>query len=239
MPDHFLYLVINAGVLIIPLLVSFHPGLRFYREWKAFGMACALVMCLFIAWDWYFTKAGIWGFNSRYHLGVKFLQLPLEEWLFFICIPYACVFTYYALGLWDQVSKGGTWFRWLAIFSGILFMAGIIFFNQAYTFVTFILFSIMLGYLALVEKPDWLPRAIVTYLLVLPFFFITNGLLTGTCIEEEVVWYNNDENLRIRIGTIPVEDTVYGFLLVLMNIYFFERFRKKENTSPDLYTFNK
>jgi lycopene cyclase domain-containing protein len=54
-----------------------------------------------------------------------------------------------------------------------------------------------------------------------------NGILTGTGIEEPIIWYNNDENLGIRIGTIPIEDIFYGMLLVLLNISLFEFFQKK------------
>jgi lycopene cyclase domain-containing protein len=57
-----------------------------------------------------------------------------------------------------------------------------------------------------------------------------NGLLTGSFIQEEVVWYNDAMNLGIRLFTIPIEDSIYGMLLILMNITFFEWFRLKKNT---------
>ena len=67
-------------------------------------------------------------------------------------------------------------------------------------------------------------------------FFIVNGILTGTGINGEVVWYNNAENLGIRLGTIPVEDSLYSLSLMLMNISIFEwlkgRNALKENVGP-------
>lgn len=51
-----------------------------------------------------------------------------------------------------------------------------------------------------------------------------NGILTGTGIESEVVWHNNNQNMVLRILTIPLEDFAYGFLLILFNTYFFEKF---------------
>lgn len=223
MPDHLLYLVIDMGVLLFPLLFSFHPRIRFYQHWRPFVIGCLITLVPFIIWDIAFTHAGVWGFNPRYLTGINLIHLPIEEWLFFICIPYACVFTFYCFGLikWKFNLK-----RWYIVFAlmSIAFI-GIAIFNRerAYPFLTFLLTGITLGYLSLVHKPTWLPRAVLTYLCVLPFFFISNGLLTGSWIEEEAVWYNNAENLGIRLNTIPIEDSAYGFLLVLLNMMLFER----------------
>jgi lycopene cyclase domain-containing protein len=68
---------------------------------------------------------------------------------------------------------------------------------------------------------------VFAYLVILVPFFIVNGILTGTGLEEPVVWYNNEENLGIRLLTIPVEDSIYGFLLVGMNITLFEWMKSK------------
>lgn len=60
-------------------------------------------------------------------------------------------------------------------------------------------------------------------------FFIVNGLLTGTFISGEVVWYNNAENLGIRIGTVPIEDVFYAFSMLYMNLILIEKFKIRFN----------
>ena len=52
-------------------------------------------------------------------------------------------------------------------------------------------------------------------------------------IEKEVVWYDKDENLGIRLGTIPFEDIFYGMLLILGIVYFYEKFESRRKSNAD------
>jgi lycopene cyclase domain-containing protein len=58
-------------------------------------------------------------------------------------------------------------------------------------------------------------------------FFIVNGVLTGSFILNEVVWYDNTENLGIRMFTIPIEDSIYAFSLILANLSLTQTFQTK------------
>src|SRR5690349_12042868 len=95
MSTHLYYLFVNLGCIIVPFLFSFHPKLMFYKQWKLFVLGIAAMMAIFIPWDIYFTSTKVWGFNPEYILGCYIGSIPVEEWLFFICIPYACLFTYH------------------------------------------------------------------------------------------------------------------------------------------------
>ena len=84
----YLYLLLNLGSLSIPLIFSFHPKLKFFKHWKSLGIGILISMLIFIPWDVFFTINGIWGFNSNYYLGTNLFSLPIEEWLFFLIIPF-------------------------------------------------------------------------------------------------------------------------------------------------------
>ena len=49
----------------------------------------------------------------------------------------------------------------------------------------------------------------ISFISILPFMFLSNGLLTGIFIENEVVWYNDLQSLCFRILTISIEDFLW------------------------------
>jgi len=225
---NYLYLLLNLGSLSIPFLFSFHPKLQFYKYWKSLGLAIIITMSIFITWDVIFTNMGVWGFNSNYFLGSKLLNLPIEEWLFFICIPYACVFTHYALSYYLPNTKLKV--KTVKIISYILIIlliTTLIFnSNKWYTLVNFF-YAIILLLIVLKTNIAMLQTFFLTFLVMLIPFFIVNGILTGSFIENEVVWYNNSENLGIRLFTIPIEDSIYALNLILTNLALTEYFQSK------------
>lgn len=217
-------LVISAGVLV-PFLFSFHPRLRFWKNIRSFLAANLLTALFFITWDAFFTDLQIWGFNPRYVLGVYLLQLPIEEILFFIFIPYACLFSYHCFGIWKGKSLSTFKTVWLtSVLSALLLIFAAVYVRQAYTTVTFILLADFLIFLQFIYKPKWLAQFYFTYLIMLIPFFIINGILTGTGLAEPVVWYNEAEIIKLRLLTIPVEDIFYGMLLTGLNIFLYEIF---------------
>lgn len=225
-----LYLFINIGAFIVPFIFSFHPKIQFYKKWKYIFPAIILIAIIFIVWDIYFTDFKIWGFNHEYILGIYFYNLPVEELLFFIAIPYSCLFTYYCFTLFVQNNIFKKYENLITIILVILLLIfGALFYTRLYTSVTFFCLLIFILSLKYLIKIKWLNRFYFTYLILLIPFLIVNGILTGTGIEHPIVWYNNDENMGLRILSIPIEDVFYGMLLMLLNTSLYEYFSRNKN----------
>lgn len=82
-----------------------------------------------------------------------------------------------------------------------------------------ILLDLKLRVFLIRNKEFWL------FLLIITFFkFLVNGFLTG----QNIVMYNLRFFLGIRIGSIPIEDFLFGFSMVTITIIFWEYFKIKE-----------
>ena len=227
METKFLYLILNVLTIALPFLLSFDKKVGYYKRWHFLFPSIIIVAVIFIIWDVIFTSAGIWGFNEQYLVGFTIANLPIEEWLFFITVPYASVFIYdcikYYFPNWRISDAGNIVAVFLAI---ILIIFAILNLGKHYTYVTFITLAFILLLLATV-KSDFLGRFFVSYLIVLIPFLIVNGILTGSWISEPVVWYNDNFNLDLRLLTIPIEDIFYGMLLILSNVALYEYFQNR------------
>lgn len=229
MNTHYTYLLVNFFCLVVPFIFSFHPKIGFYKKFPAFFLSNLITLVLFVTWDSLFTKHGVWRFNPDYVSGIYFFDLPVEEILFFFCIPFACLFTYHCIANVFSVKEKFMVARIIALFL-IIFLAavGAVYSGRLYTSVTFFLLAILLVYL-LYKRVDFLYRFFVMYTLILIPFFLSNGLLTGMFTDEPVVLYNNEENLGIRMITIPFEDLFYGMFLLLLNVSIFEFFEQSNH----------
>jgi len=229
--EQYTYLLINFFTVIICFIFSFHHKIKFNRHFGAFIAASLIVGAVFVVWDAWFTKIGVWWFNDRYLLGIRVAGLPLEELLFFICIPFACLFTYFCL---DKFFK----LYWKPLPEKIFVIVSIVialsiafwFRDRVYTFMTFLSTACSLFILKFLLKVRWIGKVSFVYLLLMPGFLMVNGILTGTGLESPIVNYNPEEFMGIRMLTIPVEDTVYGYELILWNIFLFQMFKKSEDT---------
>jgi lycopene cyclase domain-containing protein len=214
-----LYFFLNIASFFIPFLYSFEKRMKYIKRWKAVFLALFITAIFFIIWDVIFTKIGVWSFNPRYHSGIEWFDLPIEEWMFFICIPYASIFIHFAFHyFFPKVALTNKTVKFLyASIVIVLLPTVIINFDKLYTVINYSVLILLLTY-TVFKAPNILNTYFITFLIVLIPFSIVNGILTGSFIEEPVVSYNNNENLGIRLGTIPIEDVGYAFSMLLMSL---------------------
>ncbi len=224
-----LYLILNIASLIIPFLYSFENRMKYIKRWKAVFSAIIITAIFFIVWDIIFTKMGVWSFNPRYHSGIEFFDLPIEEWLFFICIPYASIFIHFAFHYFlPKVSLSDNTVRIIYLILIIILLPTIfLHYDKWYTVINYSVLVLVLTY-TVFKVPHILNTFFITFLIVLIPFSIVNGILTGSFIDEPVVSYNNNENLGIRLGTIPIEDVGYAFSMLLMSLVLIKKIEKVE-----------
>lgn len=225
---NYLYLFLDLFTITFPLLRSFDSKLDYYKKWHALFPALGIVGLFFIVWDILFTRADIWGFNIDFLVGVDIINLPLEEWLFFLVVPFACMFIYEATLFYIKKRPLQKVARPLSIALAVfLLLLGFLNLALAYTSLTFIATGLFLLFHLFFIKRDYLDRFYVGYLFSLIPFLMVNGVLTGSFIEDSIVWYDNSENLGIRIFTIPIEDSVYLFLYLLSITTIYEGILKR------------
>lgn len=232
----FTYFLILAGSLAGPLLLSFDRKVAYYRKWKYLFPAMLLPALFFLVWDELKTRAGVWSFSPQHITGFRIGVLPLEEVLFFFVVPYCCVFIYECIVCYFPGVKGKRWGWPTLVAITVLFaIATALTYGKAYTFYTALFNTLFLLALLLFRKrfTGFDPAAfLVSYGVIVIPFLLVNGLLTGI----PVVLYNDAENLGFRIFSflpwpmqnIPVEDTFYGMLLILMNVVGFEWLRNRK-----------
>jgi len=230
MMEHYYYLGLDLFTLAFPLVRSFEPKLQYWRKWPGLFTGIAVMATVFLIWDAIFTANGVWGFNPRYLTGPKFFHLPIEEWLFFLVVPYSCVFIYEALRYYVRLDVLGRIARPLSIaLMAVLLVVGLLHIDRIYTAITFLSTAAMLAMHVFVLKSPYLGRFFLGYAVSLVPFFLVNGILTGWLLDEPIVWYSDSENLGIRLNTIPIEDSQYLLFFLLLTITFYERPLKREH----------
>jgi lycopene cyclase domain-containing protein len=190
-------------------------------------IAIVLPAIPFLLWDALVTGAH-WHFNSLYVSGIKIINLPIEEILFFITVPFACLFT------WEMIIRrakekpidlhGLRLLLYLALPAGIYFFS----IGKQYTGLT-------LSFIFIANLVDQFLKTNLLFdvrfyfylLLIVIFTLIFNGYLTW----RPVVTYGVEYQLDFRIITIPVEDFFYGISLLWMNTSLYTRLLKNSNKS--------
>jgi lycopene cyclase domain-containing protein len=219
---NYYYLLFNIIILAGPLAFSFEKRIHFISHlWRTL-LAVLPVLVLFVLWDAH-VAGRHWFFNPDATLSLRILGLPLEEWLFFLTVPYASLF------VWENVRLlvRDKIFPFLGFVRMIFYCAlplGIVLFGRGkeYTSLTLIITGLtaLLDYILrtnlLLHARTWMYLAVITM-----FLLLFNGFLTAL----PVVTYGTTYQLDARIITIPIEDFFYGYSMVMLTTILYEKLR--------------
>jgi lycopene cyclase domain-containing protein len=230
------YLLIDALIVLFPFLLSFKWKFAYYRYFKALFPAIAVVGIGYIIWDAIVTARGDWFFNYTYLSGISILGLPIEEILFFVVVPYSCIFIYENLQYFLPDRKlpfNKIFYIGLSI---LFILAGLFFYNQDYTILAlmscafFFLIATFFSPELLQSRNYWLYIG----LSMIPFI-IFNYLLTSIPIvsyHPAAIW-GGDGLWNGRFFSIPIEDFFYNFSMLSFYLLVYRCFKKRFRLSKD------
>ena len=96
--EHLHYSYVLIFISICAVGVNFGFKLQFSKKLKLFLLTDALILVIYLIWDFWAVSKGSWFFDPDQILGVMLLgKLPIEEVLFFIIVPMMSILTYLAL----------------------------------------------------------------------------------------------------------------------------------------------
>jgi lycopene cyclase domain-containing protein len=219
------YLLINIAIIFFPLILSFDKNLKFYKKVPYVLQSIAFVSTAYLVWDVIATKRGDWAFNPEHLIGFYILDLPIEEILFFITVPYSCIFIYETVSFYVKEKKLSFNNKLFIIPSILLVTLGTLFYDQNYTFTVsvfaaaFFIGAILFNESLLDSRNFW-----ITILIGFIPFLIVNYFLTSI----PVVTYNEAAFSGKRFITIPYEDFLYSFSMISLWLLFYELAKEKK-----------
>jgi lycopene cyclase domain-containing protein len=212
------YLVLNLCIIAVPVWYTPDKRTAYYRRLPALGFSIAVVSTCYLLWDILVTARGEWSFNGKYLTGVKILNIPLEECLFFITVPYSCLFIYEVVLYATKSSKFSLPASLIIAMILALLASSLAFYPQGYTTKAlvscgfFLLIALLLDRPLLESNQYWIWLAIC----YVPFLII-NTVLTALPVVE----YNSKAIWGLRVGTIPLEDFFYNYAMLSFYLLFF------------------
>lgn len=211
------YLQIILAIIALPLILSFYPKIKFYKKLRVKALWISLVLGFFIVWDSLFTYFGVWEFNREHIFGMSILGLPVEEILFFPSVAFSMFFVFVVIKHYLRAREIGIKRENLYTLSSVFFIMGVLSHENTYTSIVNLLASLFVFLVAYFRFSKIKSAAFVATLIVsfVPFL-IFNQMLT----DIPVVLYNETDILGIRVGSIPIEDFVYSFMLIFLIIVY-------------------
>ena len=171
------YLYLNLLIIAFPLIFSFERRrIKYYTRIKPLLVSIFVVGIFFVGWDAFATLRGHWSFNPVYVNEIKILGLPIEEILFFVTVPYSCLFVFESILQFIGDKKIFTSKKWVSLIIGAFIIAvAFVFYSNEYTFLAILSVGLSVLIVSLINFKLFSSRAYWIYtFLTLILFLIFN-----------------------------------------------------------------
>lgn len=198
-----------TGAFLSALIMNYFFKLNAFSNVRRLILAYVLVSIPFIIWDILATDRGHWSFNPDFVTGFEIGNLPGEEVAFFFVIPFVMYVVWLLTAKYLKDKKLQIKPIFFQAIGVLLLLFGILFANTPYTFLVFLLGGVFILLLQILDvaytRQFWVYQFVLFVL-----FFISNTVLTAPPVVE----YGDFAITGARVGTIPIEDFVYNFVLI-------------------------
>ncbi|MEK6835015.1 MAG: lycopene cyclase domain-containing protein [Nanoarchaeota archaeon] len=88
------YFLILIGILIVTIFFEWKYNIHLYHSRKERLIVTLNIFIFGVIWDYYATYNQHWTFSGPGLIGIKLIGLPIEEFLFFLILPYGALVMY-------------------------------------------------------------------------------------------------------------------------------------------------
>lgn len=190
-----------------------------WPKWHKLLSAMAPVSLIFLIWDMLVTNWW-WSFNPQYTLPWHFLRLPPGEWLFFITVPIASTFLWINWKQWRPAKKFKQNINLRYALGILLIILSFYSWSSGWIYTAIVSILLVLTVMLSWRWNDWQERRWWQFLLIIfTLTLIFNGFLTGL----PVVTYQEAIKSGVLLGPVPIEDFIYGYILLILIIWRYEQ----------------
>lgn len=222
-----LYLLIDLAALIIALFFSFRPRASFRKEWKWLLPSIGVVAIPTLLVNAQLIRIGAWGYNQDHILGQFVYLLPIEEILYYLCVPYLAMLGYYFCRYYfpgTQLKYSG---RIIAgVSAALCLIIAAAYLDHLFTLISFLGVSIFLAFCFL-RRPFWLGHLIISFSVFSIAFILYNSTLGELNLIFPIFKYEAAETMDVFVNNMPIECLPYSLLVFGSIISIYERFRGK------------
>lgn len=204
------YLIINIVIILFPFLFSFEKKLSFYKKYLALLSSLIIVGAFFVAWDIMATIRKDWWFSIEHINGLMFFAIPIEELLFFLTVPYSCLFLWEAINFFFKEKKFNYNKKIGYLIGTILVLSAFLVVDKSYTFTALVVLGIVVFLISKFTSLFSSKKYYIFMVLTLGLFIIFNYILTSI----PIVNYSSTAIWGARFFTIPLEDFLFNFSML-------------------------